>query len=110
MVEKDWSDDDVNDEKEEEEEEGMEEDKGDEAMENLEDANDEDGDGNFPHAYFFVRYVCERENCGGTLAPLPPSPEGVPSSVMECNACGLLKTEDNADQDGGEGSNSSMLD
>ncbi|KAJ8485206.1 hypothetical protein OPV22_017691 [Ensete ventricosum] len=109
VVEKDWSDDDDDDdEREEEVEEGMEEDEGDEAMDNMEEADD--GDGKFPHAYFFVRYVCDRENCGGTLAPLPPSPEGMLSNLMECNVCGWLKTEDNTDQDGGEGSSGLMLD
>lgn len=51
------------------------------------------GEGDFPHAYFFVKFVCERENCGGTLAPLPPS-NGSPSDVMECNACGGLKKDE----------------
>ncbi|OVA11950.1 SET domain [Macleaya cordata] len=55
----------------------------------------------FPHAYFFVKYVCERENCGGTLAPLPPSPEGTPSNVLECNVCGLLRTEEDEEEEDG---------
>ncbi|KAE8698224.1 pentatricopeptide repeat-containing protein [Hibiscus syriacus] len=46
----------------------------------------------FPHAYFFVRYMCDRENCRGTLAPLPPP--DVLSKVMKCNVCGNLKNED----------------
>lgn len=53
---------------------------------------DEDGSADtddFPHAYFFMRYMCDRNNCGGTLAPLPPSPTA-PSNVMECNVCGNL--------------------
>ncbi|KAG8379905.1 hypothetical protein BUALT_Bualt07G0137800 [Buddleja alternifolia] len=41
----------------------------------------------FPHAYFFVRYMCNRDNCGGTLAPLPPS-DARSSTLMECNVCG----------------------
>lgn len=43
-----------------------------------------------PHGDFFERFVCQRENCGGTLAPLPPS-DGTPSDVVECNFCGSLK-------------------
>ncbi|KAL6969168.1 hypothetical protein U1Q18_028892 [Sarracenia purpurea var. burkii] len=53
----------------------------------------------FPHAYFFLRYMCNRKNCWGTLAPLPPS-DGTPSSVMECNSCGNLKNyEEEMDSD-----------
>ncbi|CAO2834801.1 unnamed protein product [Amaranthus hypochondriacus] len=48
-----------------------------------------EGDDDFPHAYFFMSFVCDKENCGGTLAPLPPSNVNVPN-VMECNACGSL--------------------
>ncbi|KAF9620462.1 hypothetical protein IFM89_012639 [Coptis chinensis] len=65
------------------------------------------GEADFPHAYFFVRYVCDRDNCGGTLAPLPPS-EGSPSDVIECNVCGQLRTED--DVDGTEGEDGVMVD
>ncbi|KAJ4733798.1 Histone-lysine N-methyltransferase ASHR2 [Rhynchospora pubera] len=43
------------------------------------DSDDED----FPHAYF-IRYMCD---CGGNLAPLPPS-DGLVSEMMECNCCG----------------------
>ncbi|XP_077250130.1 ASH1-related protein 2 [Tasmannia lanceolata] len=93
-VEKNWRD-----EEEEEEGEGMEED-GDEGMEEGEEENGGERDGDFPHAYFFVRYLCDGENCGGTLAPLPPS-EGVVSNVMECNVCGKLR-EENVDGDDGE--------
>ncbi|XP_042408542.1 histone-lysine N-methyltransferase ASHR2-like [Zingiber officinale] len=109
VVEKDWSDDDDEDgeEKEDEDEEGMEEE--DEAMENMDTTGEDGEDGNFPHAYFFVRYVCDRENCGGTLAPLPPTADGSPSNLMECNVCGMLKTEDNNQQDRQKCSNGSML-
>lgn len=69
----------------------------DENMEGSEGENNEieteEGDDDFPHAYFFVRFVCDRENCGGTLAPLPPS-NGMPSDVMECNVCGNLKKDE----------------
>lgn len=46
----------------------------------------------FPHSYFFLKYMCNRENCWGTLAPLPPS--GSTPSVMECNVCGYLHHPD----------------
>lgn len=50
-------------------------------------------DADFPHAYFFLRYLCDRNNCWGTLAPLPPSGI-VTSSMLECNVCGNLKNCD----------------
>ncbi|KAI5652608.1 hypothetical protein M9H77_29795 [Catharanthus roseus] len=94
-VEANWSDqeyDDGLDEdglNDEEEEAAMDED------ENEEMAADEGGDvaqedNDFPHAYFFLNYMCNRENCWGTLAPLPPS-GFTPSMVMECNVCGILR-------------------
>ncbi|GLT99006.1 hypothetical protein SLE2022_164760 [Rubroshorea leprosula] len=52
------------------------------------------GDTDFPHAYFFLRYMCNQENCWGTLAPLPPS-DSSPSKLMECNVCGNLKNDEN---------------
>ncbi|XP_052727482.1 histone-lysine N-methyltransferase ASHR2 isoform X2 [Vigna angularis] len=60
----------------------------------LEDNND------FPHAYFFLKYMCDRTNCWGTLAPLPPEGD-TPSNVMECNVCGKLKSDDTFDVDEG---------
>ncbi|XP_071693552.1 histone-lysine N-methyltransferase ASHR2 [Rutidosis leptorrhynchoides] len=49
------------------------------------------GDDEFPHAYFFMNYMCDRKNCWGTLAPLPdPANQG----VMECNVCGSFKRLD----------------
>ncbi|KAJ6845709.1 histone-lysine N-methyltransferase ASHR2 [Iris pallida] len=54
----------------------------------------------FPHAYFFVKFVCDVENCGGTLAPLPPSDDGTVSDVLECNVCGKLRKEGDEDGDG----------
>ncbi|KAI4327979.1 hypothetical protein L6164_020380 [Bauhinia variegata] len=48
--------------------------------------------GDFPHAYFLSKYVCDRINCSGTLAPLPPT-DHTPSNVVECNFCGNLKTD-----------------
>ncbi|KMS99978.1 hypothetical protein BVRB_1g018190 [Beta vulgaris subsp. vulgaris] len=41
-------------------------------------------------AYFFAKFVCERKDCGGTLAPLLPS-NGNQFNVMECNFCGMSK-------------------
>lgn len=83
LVEREWKD--------EEEEEGS-----DEGMDVEEEMEEDD----FPHAYFFVKFVCDAEGCGGTLAPLPPSPEGVVSDVMECNVCGRLKQDEDGDGDG----------
>ncbi|KAG6425960.1 hypothetical protein SASPL_110171 [Salvia splendens] len=92
-VEANWSDD------EEEGEGEMNRDVGDDDMD--EDGDDEEGDlettdsgmdkegedDSFPHAYFFIRYMCSVDNCGGTLAPVPPV-DARPSTVMECNVCG----------------------
>lgn len=61
--------------------------------ENADEANDD-----FPHAYFFVKYLCPVENCGGTMAPLPPA-LGNLSTVMECNMCGYLRTDDEYTED-----------
>jgi len=43
-----------------------------------------------PHVRFLCKHVCERKNCAGTMAPLPPK-DDVPSNVLECNFCGNLK-------------------
>ncbi|CAK9133304.1 unnamed protein product [Ilex paraguariensis] len=96
-VEANWSDeedlgDDSNSD-EEKDEELMDEDL-DEHMDMADSATEDcsvvNRDDDFPHAYFFLRYMCNGNNCWGTLAPLPPS--GVtPSSAMECNVCGNLK-------------------
>ncbi|KAF0899499.1 hypothetical protein E2562_019982 [Oryza meyeriana var. granulata] len=106
QVESKWKLDDDNeggdgdDKMEEEDEDG-----GDDGMEQ------EDGDGgsysedDFPHAFFFVRYLCNHGDCYGMLAPLPPLPNGEPSRVFECNVCGNLKNEDEIDApDGGDSS------
>ncbi|KAB1201988.1 Histone-lysine N-methyltransferase ASHR2 [Morella rubra] len=77
-VEANWSDDDdIVEEEEVEENEVMDEDLDDEIMESSQGKGDDD----FPHAYFFLRYMCDRENCGGTLAPL--TPDATPSDVMD---------------------------
>ncbi|ERN12217.1 hypothetical protein AMTR_s00034p00191110 [Amborella trichopoda] len=74
MVEKTWKEDD------EEEDEEM-------TLENEEDEQE------FPHAYFFMRYLCPSEECGGSMGPLPPS-QGTPSNIMECNVCRKLRREE----------------
>ncbi|KAL8144267.1 hypothetical protein V2J09_017299, partial [Rumex salicifolius] len=97
-VEANWSD--KEDEDEDEDDEAMEEEdeEGDDQMMggSDEDRNEivVDDDNDFPHAYFFLRYMCSKENCGGTLAPVPPA-SGSPSNIMECNMCGTLKNEEN---------------
>lgn len=89
-VEANWSDDegDNNGDDADDENEVMEEDL-DEPM--VDDDSDEGTD--FPHAYFFLRYMCNQNNCGGTLAPLPPS-DANPSGLLECNACGSIKKDE----------------
>uniref|UniRef100_A0A0A9F117 SET domain-containing protein n=1 Tax=Arundo donax TaxID=35708 RepID=A0A0A9F117_ARUDO len=104
QVESQWKDDDDNDGgdgddtmEEEGEEDG--EDGGDDGME--EEEGDGGSDDDFPHAYFFVRYLCDNEGCWGMLAPLPPLPNGEPSHVFECNLCGKLRKEEDVVPDEG---------
>ncbi|XP_015881438.3 histone-lysine N-methyltransferase ASHR2 [Ziziphus jujuba] len=104
-VEANWSDNDDDDDDaldvEQEEEEVMDEDT-DQQMEAASESGNEDGgqaDSDFPHAYFFLRYMCSRNNCGGTLAPLPPTGDSS-SNIMECNVCGNLKNDDGVGGDG----------
>lgn len=98
VVEANWSDqeDDAMDKEGEgsggEEDEAMEEDV-DVVDEKNVNGEVEESDQDFPHAYFFLRYMCNQENCWGTLAPLPPS-DTSPSTVMECNVCGNLSKAD----------------
>ncbi|XP_065864007.1 histone-lysine N-methyltransferase ASHR2 [Euphorbia lathyris] len=87
-VEANWSDDD------EEEDEAMEEDI-DETMEQEEEEKDTDAD--FPHAYFFLRYMCKQENCWGTLAPLNQSQPNQVCNLLECNVCGKIKSDEDDD-------------
>uniref|UniRef100_A0A1J3CWG0 Histone-lysine N-methyltransferase ASHR2 n=1 Tax=Noccaea caerulescens TaxID=107243 RepID=A0A1J3CWG0_NOCCA len=101
-VESSWS------EGEEDENDVMEE-MGDEEMEDSEGENEQveveeacgngvdDDDASFPHAYFFVRYMCDKENCFGTLAPIPPKTHDGASKVVECNVCGSLKEDETSD-------------
>lgn len=39
---------------------------------------------------FLLKFVCPREACRGTLAPLAPP---APADVLECNLCGGRRTE-----------------
>lgn len=105
QVEANWS------ESNEENDGGVEDGDDDVAMDEDDNENDElmeagEDDGNenvddFPHAYFFLRYMCTRENCWGTLAPLPTHPSSIGTSsnsssevIMECNVCGNLKNDE----------------
>lgn len=93
-IEESWSDEDIAEQTDDISVEGEGSD-GDEDMGSTEEeVMDADGDtqGSFPHVMFFVKYLCPNESCGGTLAPLPPT-ETV-SSVMECNVCGQLRSEE----------------
>lgn len=94
-VEENWSDEDITEQPDDisveaDGSEGDEEMKTPEEDEMQADGNTQD---NFPHAMFFVKYLCPKEKCGGTMAPLPPS-SGAISSIMECNVCGHLRTEE----------------
>ncbi|KAK9119782.1 hypothetical protein Scep_017875 [Stephania cephalantha] len=57
------------------------------------DSMEDDEDDDFPHAYFFLNFLCDTDNCWGTLAPLPPSEASQPN-LMECNVCGRLCTKE----------------
>lgn len=96
-VEANWSDDEAeiidDNENEEDDEEVMDEDETEQMAASDTEQEPAGGDNNFPHAYFFLRYMCNRENCWGTLAPLPPS-DSSPSKLMECNVCGNLKNDE----------------
>ncbi|PQP99048.1 histone-lysine N-methyltransferase ASHR2 [Prunus yedoensis var. nudiflora] len=110
-VEANWSDNEENIEGEEEAE-GMDEDQ-DQEMEAASESEPESGsdieeaqaqvESDFPHAYFFLSFMCNRTNCWGTLAPLPPKDDGTPSNVMECNVCGNLKKDEEINGHGHDG-------
>eukprot|EP00258_Populus_trichocarpa_P034986 XP_024451005.1 histone-lysine N-methyltransferase ASHR2 [Populus trichocarpa] len=91
-VEATWSDDEGDGD--DNDNEVMEEDV-DEPMEAESDGEEigNDNSTDFPHAYFFLRYMCNRNNCWGTLAPFPPS-DAKPSNLLECNACGDIKNDE----------------
>lgn len=92
-VEANWSDEDEGGEAMDDEEEQLEECNDDVQMADDEEPEEETNDqsNDFPHAYFFIKYMCNRNNCWGTLAPLPPSDSS--SNLMECNVCGNLTKE-----------------
>lgn len=99
-VEANWSESDDDglevdaiDEEEDEDTSGVMDEDPDEQMQDEEDTDAMKGEDDFPHAYFFLTYMCDRKNCWGTLAPLPPSVTTTPS-VMECNLCGTCKNLD----------------
>ncbi|MCO5604353.1 hypothetical protein L7F22_058518 [Adiantum nelumboides] len=94
-IEEGWSDEEDAEQVDEISEDGEAPEEEDEAMKSTdeEDMDGEGAHGSFPHAMFFMKYLCPRERCGGTLAPLPPH-EGVSLSVMECNVCGHLRSEE----------------
>ncbi|WOH15817.1 hypothetical protein DCAR_0935363 [Daucus carota subsp. sativus] len=103
-VEANWSDDDedgagdgngmVEEEEEWNEDEQMVED-------GMAEEESDDQNNDFPHAYFFVKYMCNRNSCWGTLAPLPPQPLSDSSSdLMECSVCGNLTKDSSEFNDG----------
>lgn len=102
-VESSWSDNDSVEDNAEDEEEVMDEDQYENMAESDTDSNPHPHEDNsdFPHAYFFLKYMCDRTNCWGTLAPLPPQGD-TPSNVMECNVCGKLKSDDGFNSDEGK--------
>ncbi|XP_028759438.1 histone-lysine N-methyltransferase ASHR2-like [Neltuma alba] len=55
--------------------------------------DDDDQSSGLPHDWFLRKYVCDKKNCSGTLAPLPPKDDDGQSNVLECNFCGDLKLE-----------------
>ncbi|KAJ7559033.1 hypothetical protein O6H91_04G066500 [Diphasiastrum complanatum] len=80
---------------------GHSEHKGDEEMD---DDDSENAADDFPHAMFFVKHLCPVEDCGGTMAPIPPEQlvEELGSGCsrsMECNMCGYLRTNEEFLQD-----------
>ena len=42
---------------------------------------------------FLLKFVCPREGCEGTMAPLPPGWGPQPEGSAECSACGARRTE-----------------
>ncbi|KAL8465785.1 hypothetical protein ACS0TY_035040 [Phlomoides rotata] len=88
-VEANWSDneEELEGEMDHDDDEDMDDDEGADLETNADQMDKEKID--FPHAYFFMNYMCSRDYCGGTLAPLPPV-DARPSTVMECNVCSNL--------------------
>lgn len=99
-IEANWSESEGGDD--DDDDDVMEEDR-DEPMETAFEAKDgpetaarEDDD--FPHAFFFLKFMCNKKNCWGTMAPLPPS-DSTPSNITECSVCGKLKNDDDDDDE-----------
>ncbi|XP_050223409.1 histone-lysine N-methyltransferase ASHR2 [Mercurialis annua] len=94
-VEANWSDQeeaDPDDDDDDDNDEAMDEDPDDEDGTMTAEAEAEADASDFPHAYFFVKYLCDGNNCGGTLAPLPHS--NANSDLLECNVCGSIKADE----------------
>lgn len=100
-IEANWSDNDIVEDDTEDIEEAMDEDQCEDMAASDTESNPQADNNDFPHAYFFLKFMCDRKNCWGTLAPLPPQGD-TPSNVMECNVCGNLKRDNVLDGDGGE--------
>ncbi|XP_028776646.1 histone-lysine N-methyltransferase ASHR2-like [Neltuma alba] len=100
-VEANWSDNDSVEDDAEDIEESMDEDECENMAASDTESNPQGDNSDFPHAYFFLKFMCDRKNCWGTLAPLPPQGNS-PSNVMECNVCGNLKSDNVLDGDGGQ--------
>jgi len=72
-----------------------------ESSEVKEDVEEEEEEDDFGHAMFFVKYLCPVEECGGTMAPLPPGEldaQGLEGS-MECNFCGHIRSDEEFHRD-----------
>jgi SET domain len=54
----------------------------------------QEGDGFFLIDDYIKRYICY---CGGFLAPMPPSQNGVLSNLIECNGCGNISKDEPGD-------------
>ncbi|XP_004512412.1 histone-lysine N-methyltransferase ASHR2-like [Cicer arietinum] len=54
--------------------------------------DDGESKSDLPHVCFLSKYVCDKKNCAGTMAPLPPKDDEA-SNVLECNFCGNLKVD-----------------
>lgn len=92
-VEANWSDNEEEmDHDDGEDDDDMDDDEGAD-LETNDDGMDKENNDDFPHAYFFMSYMCSRDYCGGTLAPLPPV-DSRPSTVMECNVCSNLSSSE----------------
>ena len=103
-VESEWKDEDEDEDDEGESDEGLQMGASDvgAGKTTSEDAVSVDDDkDDFGHAIFFVKYLCPVEECGGTMAPLPPGQldaQGLEGS-MECNFCGHVRSDEEFHRD-----------